>query len=231
MFLFAKVPFPIMGQIRDIMEKNVITIENDKTAQEAAEIIAEKDISFLVVINDGIPQGVLSESDFVRKVAAEDKKSSEIKVSDIMSYKFRSVDPTTTIEDAVQKMLNKNIRRLLVTENEKLVGVITQTDLASCLRDQLLVDGTIKSISNDLIFSAVAVTLLTSGLYIRRSSQILMTSSLAVFSSFSLIENFSIVPERIFVMFLFLPFKTRSFSIVSPSGSLIPGLFSITTFT
>ena len=49
-----------MGQIRDIMEKNVITIENDKTAQEAAEIIAEKDISFLVVINDGIPQGVLS---------------------------------------------------------------------------------------------------------------------------------------------------------------------------
>jgi len=149
MFLFAKVPFPIMGQIRDIMEKNVITIENDKTAQEAAEIIAEKDISFLVVINDGIPQGVLSESDFVRKVAAEDKKSSEIKVSDIMSYKFRSVDPTTTIEDAVQKMLNKNIRRLLVTENEKLVGVITQTDLASCLRDQLLVDGTIKSISND----------------------------------------------------------------------------------
>ena len=126
-----------MGQIRDIMEKNVITIENDKTAQEAAEIIAEKDISFLVVINDGIPQGVLSESDFVRKIAAADKKSSEIKVSDIMSYKFRSVDPTTTIEDAVQKMLNKNIRRLLVTDNEKLVGVITQTDLASYLRDQL----------------------------------------------------------------------------------------------
>ncbi|MEC7710811.1 MAG: CBS domain-containing protein [Thermoproteota archaeon] len=138
-----------MGQIRDIMEKNVITIENDKTAQEAAEIIAEKDISFLVVINDGIPEGVLSESDFVRKIAATNKKSSEVKVSDIMSYKFRSVDPTTTIEDAVQKMLNKNIRRLLVTDNEKLVGVITQTDLASYLRDQLLVDGTIKSISND----------------------------------------------------------------------------------
>ena len=138
-----------MGQIRDIMEKNVITIENDKTAQEAAEIIAEKDISFLVVINNGIPQGVLSESDFVRKIAAVDKKSSEVKVSDIMSYKFRSVDPTTTIEDAIQKMLNKNIRRLLVTDNEKLVGVITQTDLASYLRDQLLVDGTIKSISND----------------------------------------------------------------------------------
>ena len=138
-----------MGQIRDIMEKDVITIENDKTAQDAAKIIAEKDISFLVIMNEGKPQGVLSESDFVRKVAAEDRKSSDIKVSDIMSYKFRSVDPTTTIEDAVQKMLNKNIRRLLVIDNEKLVGVITQTDLASYLRDQILVDGTIKSISND----------------------------------------------------------------------------------
>ena len=138
-----------MGQIRDIMEKDVITIENDKTAQDAAKIVAENDISFLVVMNDGIPQGVLSESDFVRRIAVEDKKSSQILISEIMSYKFRSVGPTTTIEDAIQKMLNKNIRRLLVLDNEKLVGVITQTDLASYLRDQLLVDGTIKSISND----------------------------------------------------------------------------------
>ena len=138
-----------MGQIRDIMEKDVITIENDKTAQDAAKIVAENDISFLVVMSDGIPQGVLSESDFVRRIAVEDKKSSEVLVSEIMSYKFRSVGPTTTTEDAIQKMLNKNIRRLLVLDNEKLVGVVTQTDLASYLRDQLLVDGTIKSISND----------------------------------------------------------------------------------
>ena len=149
MFLFQEIYIPIMGQIRDIMEKNVITIENDKTAQDAAKIIAEKDISFLVILNEGKPQGVLSESDFVRKIAVEDKKASEIKISEIMSYKFRSVEPTTTIEDAIQKMLNNNIRRLLILDNEKLVGVITQTDLASYLRDQILVDGTMKSISGD----------------------------------------------------------------------------------
>ncbi len=131
MFLFRGFYISLMGQIRDIMEKNVITIENDKTAQDAAKIIAEKDISFLVIMNEGKPQGVLSESDFVRKVAAEDKKASEIKISEIMSYKFRSVGPTTTIEDAIQKMLNNNIRRLLILDNENLVGVITQTDLAS----------------------------------------------------------------------------------------------------
>ena len=138
-----------MGQIRDIMEKDVITIENNKTAQDAAKIIAEKDISFLVIMNDGKPEGILSERDFVRKIAAEDKKASEIKITEVMSYKFRSVAPTTTIEDAIQKMLNNNIRRLIILDNEKLAGVITQTDLASYLRDQILVDGTIKSINND----------------------------------------------------------------------------------
>jgi len=138
-----------MGQIRDIMEKNVITIEHDKSSFDAAKLISEKDISFLVVVKDGNPIGVVSERDFVRKITAEDKQSSKIPLSEVMSFKFRWVDPTTEIEEAVQKMLNHNIRRLLVLENEKLVGVITQTDLASFLRSKLLIEGTVKNIGKD----------------------------------------------------------------------------------
>jgi len=138
-----------MGQIRDIMEKNVITIEDSKTSLDAARLIAEKDISFLVVVKDGLPIGLVSERDFVRKIVVEDKKSSQIPLTEIMSYKFRWVEPTTEIEDAVQKMLNNNIRRLIVLENEKLVGVITQTDLASFLRSKLLIDETVKNIEKE----------------------------------------------------------------------------------
>jgi CBS domain-containing protein len=138
-----------MGQVRDIMQKNVITIEHDKSALDAAKLISEKDISFLVVIKDGKPIGVVTEKDFVRKIASNDKQASKCPLSDIMSYKFRWVEPSTEIEDAVQKMLNNNIRRLLVLENEKLVGVITQTDLAGFLRSQLLIEGTIKNIEPD----------------------------------------------------------------------------------
>ena len=138
-----------MGQVKDIMEKNVITIEYDKTALDAACLISEKDVSFLVIMKDGLPIGVLSESDFVRRLAANDKKSSEMQISDIMSRKFRWVDPSTTIEDSIQKMLNNNIRRLIILENEKLVGVITQTDLAGFLRNKLLVDGTIKKLEKE----------------------------------------------------------------------------------
>ena len=135
-----------MGQIRDVMEKNIVTIEKDHTVSSAAKLMKENDISFLVIIENGQPIGVLSERDFVQKFCTNDDKSDEIKISEIMSFKFRWVEPTTEIEDAIQKMLNNNIRRLLVLDNKKLVGVITQTDLVSYLRDKLLVDETIKNV-------------------------------------------------------------------------------------
>ena len=135
-----------MGQVRDIMEKNVITIDINETANNAANQMKENDISFLVIIENGKPVGVVSERDFVQKLCINNQNSSDVKISDIMSYKFRWVNPTTKIEDAIQKMLNNNIRRLLVLDDEKLVGVITQTDLASYLREKLMIDGTIKDI-------------------------------------------------------------------------------------
>nr|AIF19759.1 signal transduction protein [uncultured marine thaumarchaeote KM3_87_F05] len=138
-----------MGQIRDIMEKNVVTIEDDKTALDAAQLISEKDVSFLVIMKNNIPIGVLSESDFVKRLAADDKKASDVIVSEIMSSNFRWVEPETEIEDAIQKMLNNNVRRLVILDNSKLAGVITQTDLTGFLRDKLLVDKTIKNIQKN----------------------------------------------------------------------------------
>jgi len=138
-----------MGQIRDIMEKNVVTIEDDKTALDAAHLISEKDVSFLVIMKNNTPIGVLSESDFVKRLAADDKKASEVIVSEIMSSNFRWVEPETEIEDAIQKMLNNNIRRLVILDDNKLAGVITQTDLTGFLRDKLLVDKTIKNIQKN----------------------------------------------------------------------------------
>ena len=138
-----------MAQIRDIMEKNVITIEHNKTALDAACLISEKDVSFLVIMKGDVPVGVLSESDFVKRLAADNKKASDVIVSEIMSSNFRWVEPETELEDAIQKMLNNNIRRLVILDNNKLSGVITQTDLAGFLRDKLLVDKTIKNIQEN----------------------------------------------------------------------------------
>ena len=134
-----------MSQVRDIMQKKVITIELQKTVQNAVVILKEKHISFVVVVKDSKPVGVISERDSVRKVVAEnvDPKSTQLEV--IMSKNFKWVEPNASIESAVQKMLNNNIRRLVVLEDEKLAGVITQTDLTEFLRSKILINATVEN--------------------------------------------------------------------------------------
>ena len=138
-----------MTQVRDIMEKNVITIDYTKNALDASVILKEKEISFLVILKEGKPEGIISERDIVRKIAAEDIKSSQIQLEEIMSKNFKWVEPETEIEHAVQKMLNNNIRRLIVLEDEKLVGVITQTNLAEVLRGKLLINATVDNVNSE----------------------------------------------------------------------------------
>ena len=133
-----------MAQVREIMVRNVITIDYNKTAKDVALLLAEKEISSLVVVKDDNPIGLVTERDLARKVSVTDRKSADVPLSEIMSYKFRWVEPTTLIEDAVQKMINNNIRRLLVLDNGKLVGIITETDLARHLRSKLLIDGALE---------------------------------------------------------------------------------------
>ena len=138
-----------MTQVRDIMQKKVITIDHDKTAYDASVILKEKEISFLVIMKDGKPSGIVSERDIVRKIAAEDLTASSTILEKIMSKKFRWVEPNTSIEDTVQKMLNNNIRRLIVLENDNLAGVVTQTNLTEFLRSKLLINGTIENIESE----------------------------------------------------------------------------------
>ena len=138
-----------MAKVRDIMQKNVITIEKTKKAQDAAIILKDKEISFLVVVNDSKPIGIVSESDIVRKIVADNKESQSTPLETIMSKNFKWVEPNASIESAVQKMLNNNIRRLVVLENGELVGVITQTDLTEFLRSKILINATIENIESD----------------------------------------------------------------------------------
>ena len=137
-----------MTQVRDIMEKNVITIDGTKNALDASVILKEKEISFLVILKEGKPEGIVSERDIVRKIAAENIKSSQIQLEKIMSKNFKWVEPETEVEHAVQKMLNNNIRRLIVLEDEKLAGVITQTNLAEVLRSKLLINATVDNVNS-----------------------------------------------------------------------------------
>ena len=138
-----------MGQVRDIMEKTIITIDHEKSGLDVSKLLKEKGISFVVVTKENKPIGLVTERDIVKKIASKDKKSSDISILDLMSKKILWVKPDDDIELAIQKMANNKIRRLLVLENENMVGVITQTDLSAFLRSKLLINGTHEKLEED----------------------------------------------------------------------------------
>ena len=131
--------------VRDIMTKEIVTIDEGQTALEAARIMSEKGISSLIVVNDGIPKGIITERDFVKKICAKQLQSSEVKIGSIMSRIRTVADPDTPIEIAVQRMANQGIRRLPIMHEGKVVGIITVTDLARYLRTILLLEGALDS--------------------------------------------------------------------------------------
>ena len=128
-------------QVRDIMTKDIVTIDEGETALEAARIMSQKGISSLIVVKDEVPKGIITERDFIRKICAKQLEISQVKINSIMSRIRTVADPDTPIEVAVQRMANRGIRRLPIMQEGKVVGIITVTDLARYLRTLLLLEG------------------------------------------------------------------------------------------
>ena len=127
--------------VRDIMTKEVITIDINQGVVEAAQIMADKHISSVVVVDNEQPIGIITERDFVKKICSKELEISKVKVSEVM-YRIRTyADPETSIDVAIQRMLNHNIRRLPILSEGKVIGIITVTDLAKHLRTELLLQG------------------------------------------------------------------------------------------
>lgn len=131
-----------MDQLRDIMIKKVIMITREKTAQDAARLMAEHGASSVIVVNGDNIAGIVTERDLVRKVCTQDVASSKVPLSDVMSSPVITAEPDMPIETAVQRMFNNKIRRLPILENGKLVGIVTVSDLVKHLRTKSLIEKT-----------------------------------------------------------------------------------------
>lgn len=138
----------VASVVRDIMTKEIVMIEGNESALEAAKLMADRGISSLFVVKDGIPVGIVTERDFIKKVCAKELVISQVNVEDIMSKILTTAEPETPIEVAVQRMVNHKIRRLPIMERGKVVGIITVTDLAKHLRTTLLLEGALSDSDN-----------------------------------------------------------------------------------
>lgn len=106
-----------------------VTVPPDTTVMEALEMMAEKNIGSLVVMNGETYEGIITERDYSRKVVLRGKSSTETKVSEIMSMDLPSVKPSDSIDHCMQLMTTRNIRYMPVFDSNKLVGIISMSDV------------------------------------------------------------------------------------------------------
>lgn len=119
---------PIVYAIEHVMSKPIITVDGEVSAQKAIIMMNEKNIGALIVTENSEPVGIIIERDILKRCCA--KASCErINVKEIMSEPLITVDVKTPIGRAVEIMNDKNIRRLIVTEEGEIVGIATQKDL------------------------------------------------------------------------------------------------------
>ncbi|KGK98519.1 histidine kinase [Methanococcoides methylutens] len=115
--------------VREIMTQGVLVLDITSTALEAAQTMKEENIGSLIVSKDNNPVGIITERDIVHKVMAKDVKPSTMLAEEIMSSPIITIKSSTDVIKASEMMLKSRIRRLAVTDDEKIIGIITDRDI------------------------------------------------------------------------------------------------------
>lgn len=125
--LKEKLVIPIKAE--DVMSTKVAVIDEDFSARKAAEIMAQEDVSAIIITVKGKAQGILTERDILKRIVAEDKNSRKTKVKDIMSSPLVTIKPSTLLEEAAKLMFENKIKNLPVTRENRLIGLINLEDI------------------------------------------------------------------------------------------------------
>ncbi len=109
------------------MNPNVVTLSPNATLKEAAEIMAQQKIGSIVIIEENKPQGIITERDFATKIMLK-PYSEDSKVSEVMSSPLIHVSSDQSAADVIDIMANKEIRKLPVIDEGRVVGIVTGTE-------------------------------------------------------------------------------------------------------
>ena len=112
-----------------LMQTSIETINSDVSVQHAAQQMATKKVGALLVQQDGELKGIVTERDLVQKVLSQEKDANRLTVKTVMNHPLIDIDINRTIHDASDLMAEKWIRHLPVTENHKIVGILSVRDL------------------------------------------------------------------------------------------------------
>lgn len=116
--------------VRDLLKGDPVTVEASATIEEVAQAMDKNDIGNVLVVENGEVQGIVTDRDIVVRVVAKGN-GPDASVREACTTDVETLEPDASIEDAIQKMQQANVRRLPVVEDGKPVGVISLGDLAA----------------------------------------------------------------------------------------------------
>jgi signal-transduction protein with cAMP-binding, CBS, and nucleotidyltransferase domain len=123
--------------IKDLARTDAVTASLNTSVPELAQQMRDRHVGSVVVTNDNITTGIVTDRDLVTRVLAEGAESSAVTASDIMSMELCVVSPDAGVYEAAQMMSENGVRRLpICDDNDELIGIITADDLTELLADE-----------------------------------------------------------------------------------------------
>ena len=125
-----------VGDILQVKGHAAWSIGPKATVYDALQLMADKDVGALLVLEDGRLAGIFSERDYARKIILKGKSSRETAVREIMSEQVISVEPEQSVAECMALMTNHRIRHLPVLEAGEVIGVISIGDVVKAIMTQ-----------------------------------------------------------------------------------------------
>lgn len=122
-----------VNQILAKKGKEVYSVPSTITVYEALGVMSEKNIGAILIIENTVLKGILSERDYARKIALKAKSSKKTFVYEIMEENVITVKPSDNLEYCMELMDAKRVRHLPVTENNLIIGIISISDVVKSI--------------------------------------------------------------------------------------------------
>lgn len=125
MVLFAK----------DLVEPDFLSLPRGVSALDAAKIMKEKRQGYIVISADGVPEGIVTEWDYLTKIVAEGLDPATVKLESIMTAGLITVQASDGFDVVAKVMAEKSVRRVIVVKDGKVLGIITSRTILARLED------------------------------------------------------------------------------------------------
>lgn len=123
--------------VRDVMTKDVKTVEPDSSIKEVVAAMNRFNIGSIVVVQGDRPVGVISERDILRRVVEPCLSPENLTAGQVMTSPVYTVSERTSIDEVAKLMAEKKVRKIPVMDKEKLVGIVTFTDIVTTMLSML----------------------------------------------------------------------------------------------